>query len=711
MKRFLTLLLTVAMTLTLCAFSLAATATPEPPPAGGVTVEPAGRAASLTVNAPAGTVVASLAAMGENVWLTTHRGEFYRGATADTIYLVDMLSGTLTEVFARETDDIHRFTPDTQGGIWAQTLEYDFGENGDAVTYKAVLHHIGPDGEVLAQMDVSNLMDETTGIVNLQPWEDGGVLVQRGIYNDASFILMDSTGNIVKTVALPHGAYSIRRLDDGTYIGATWRRDGGEADGMYMFTIDPEAETCTEIETQGDEIDYYESLLCGDGDTLWIEDTNAVYSYDRAANMVVRRFAWVDMGVYMPAGAFLRGGHLWAAEFVPDGSAVRVFSLRTEGDERQTLTLAAFYADDIILHAIAAFNRSNDDYRIALTDYGNTNSEDILQPDLTAFWADIDAGNVPDMVSVYDLPYDALRRQGLLADLTALIDADPEMDRDDFIPAHWDAVTVDGEILSLAPFFIVGTQWADPKDVTREDFTLERFIQMCHEDQPMYQFLDTPEVRSWAINDMLAANAPQFFDLEAGTCNFDSQLFRDLIQAYKDMGVDNYTNDDNRLNAMAIVSYEWMTMAEMIGGYTEPVGHPTTEGGKYAFLPRVELAMTTVSTAPEACWEFVRMLMTDEYQSMPKGVYQYSLPVRWSGLEKAEARDREENPELTQAHVSKLNKILAGDMYVSRSASEAEEILGIVDGELERFFTGAADIDTAVAAIQEKVSQYLAEQS
>ena len=114
--------------------------------------------------------------------------------------------------------------------------------------------------------------------------------------------------------------------------------------------------------------------------------------------------------------------------------------------KKEIITVAQleYYPDYQFANRIIRFNRSHDDVRIEYKDYTQYNTEDNAQAGLTKLMTELGAGNVPDILPVSQLPYKQLAAKGILEDLYPYIDADPQLDRNDFFPNVLTALESDG---------------------------------------------------------------------------------------------------------------------------------------------------------------------------------------------------------------------------------------------------------------------------
>ena len=103
-------------------------------------------------------------------------------------------------------------------------------------------------------------------------------------------------------------------------------------------------------------------------------------------------------------------------------------------------------------HYAARFNRDNTDSRVRFRGY---TSAGLSAAALIA--KDISEGNAPDIILFSDvMPYTMFSGSDTLADLYRFIDADPELGREDFIPAAVEPFSDNGKLCALTLSFCCG---------------------------------------------------------------------------------------------------------------------------------------------------------------------------------------------------------------------------------------------------------------
>ena len=161
-------------------------------------------------------------------------------------------------------------------------------------------------------------------------------------------------------------------------------------------------------------------------------------------------------------------------------------------------------------------------------------------------------------------------------------------------------------------------------------------------------------------------------------------------------------------------------------------GYPGLPGNGNAFRPQLQLAMASTSKNKEAAWSFLRTLLLPENQdfdrpdetstvhSMPtnKAVFDamvqayvdqwYTTGVDFTAFVVNPYEEEVEVERWTQEDIDAFYALIEGTTVVVRPQ---ETIAGILRDEINRFFAGQQDAQTAAKAIQNRVQLCLDEQN
>lgn len=207
-----------------------------------------------------------------------------------------------------------------------------------------------------------------------------------------------------------------------------------------------------------------------------ISDGSYLYGYSIETNEQTVILSWIELGfaevftaqigIFDDGRIFiLMGNRNAAGEWVTDLYILTPVS-RGEMPDTIILTLGALTVGYDVRRAVAAFNRQNSLYRIEVYEYVNQADipAGVLAPGaLEAIWdqaimrfqVDLMAGNVPDIIF---MPTYEIIDRGFLLDLNPFIDADPDINRADFIPNVFSGlVRPDGTLPGISNKFNIQT--------------------------------------------------------------------------------------------------------------------------------------------------------------------------------------------------------------------------------------------------------------
>lgn len=668
-----------------------------------------GLAEDAALTLPEGEQLAGFAPGSDGAfWLTACRTDDpgpWQLSEGERLYRTDP-DGGLRLVYVREDvdpspgvydgADITALADGGDGTAWLAVEEGYIAGDGMTILYTYDLLRVDADGEVLAETDLSALCPEDgMSLVSLTPYGGGGVLALLRGDNGDFLAALDASGNGLPAPALPGTGRTeaLVLLTDGSIAGCRLDTDalGGDPTGVSLVLLAPGADSFTAAPLDDLSPAYITDAVAGDSGTVWLlHARTALYAYDRATGQLIEGPDLLDLGVEDLAGAICQDGTLYAAAYGDGYRSLSMLPVPTDG-AGEPLVLASFYHfSGPEARLVAEYNRAHPEQPVQVRSYAEYDDP------LTRFNNDIIAGDVPDMVYLWNMPYDALLKQGLLADLTDYIEADPDIRREDYVNSMWDAVTVDGGIYSIVSRFRVGACWGVEGGLTTEEFTMDRMEAEAAAGRTVFSFEggESQEARSWLFQDLLLPNLGAFVDFDDVSCSFDSPEFIRLLETVKTMPL---TGGDPLVAERGYLGQYFVMPGETLLGY------PTAAGGTFLFQPDIELAITARARDPEACWAFLRSFLLGEIQ---EDTIMSDLPVRRDvrGLYTVETGGADSGADAVAA-------ILDGPMTVYREASRASAVLDIVQEETAAFFAGSATAEDVAASLQSRVSLYLAEQN
>ena len=469
------------------------------------------------------------------------------------------------------------------------------------------------------------------------------------------------------------------------------------------------------------------------GSEFMMDDDTAVSVWNVGEENFTEKINLLDSGIdgsTMSGLTAVKEGLFWAirSDYGDDGIfRERVCALTKippeEVKEKTVITIACAYTS-AIRERILAFNRESAEYQVKVIDYSVYPSYPTNEQ-VTRLNLDMISENAPDILYLdgFEGMVDDYIRQGLLEDLNTWIDADPEIDRADYLNNIFEAYEVNGGLYELPTSFEINTLKADAKYVGDvPGITMEELRQLGKK-YPEYKLVD--DSQSGFLQDMLQFGT--MMDTVNGTCNFDSEEFIELLEVAKELP--ETTTGDGRLSIL-----QWAYIREFEDfrrweiqfnpnkvDYTY-IGFPGI-GGNGALIQSngLSFAITSQSEHKEGAWEFIRYYLGEEYQtSVGLHVSAAEFPVKLSVLEQQaenatkpiSASGRDEEGEFTVPGLSedRADELMAYLKSLNQTGRLDWDVYNIVVEEAGAFFAGQKTVQDVAKTIQGRVWIYLAEQ-
>ena len=436
---------------------------------------------------------------------------------------------------------------------------------------------------------------------------------------------------------------------------------------------------------------------------------------------------------------------------------------------KETITLGCLYLDYNAQDQLVKFNRSNDKYRIEVRDYSeynmvaaaSTEGKTVdVNPGLTKFNTEIMAGNVPDIIDISSLNYVQLASKGIIEDLYPYIDADKELNRDDFFANVLRAMEVDGKLCTTVPgFYINAVMGASSVVGDTPGWTYEEFdaalASMPEGCQPFDQYV----TRDAILQSCLALDMEQFVNWGTGECRFDSQQFIDLLNFAnrfpESFDWENYDYSAEESTTSRIAQGKQMLVQtsvyqiedlfynqyiESFGGNVTFIGYPTASGtGNMLGIEGNGFAMSSKSQYKDVVWDFLRIFMTKDYQEQSvwslasrKDIFdekaqeamtvQYQkdedgneildeegnkIPIARYGRWNEATGESEEVYAIEPEQIDQLRELIAS---TDKKANYDNAIFDIVNEQAAAFFQGQKSAEEVAKLVQSKANIFVNEQ-
>lgn len=366
---------------------------------------------------------------------------------------------------------------------------------------------------------------------------------------------------------------------------------------------------------------------------------------------------------------------------------------------------------------IYSFNASGSGWTLTEVDY-TQGGEISVQDALTGLYADIAAGEGPDLLLLDGVPVESLIRRGYLEDIAQLLEGDSELSADDIVFAG----RLGGGTYYVSRGFGIDTyaglksNFGEAEGWTPVEY-LEAERSLTPGAQMMYYVTRESFIRDAALRYMQKA-----IDWQAGSCDFDSAEFISLLETAGQITehpetteFTGYTPPEEQLrtgetyvetvhvgSVTALRDFE-----ERVGQELSFVGMPTPDGSNGSVMdPSQPVGVLAGGENTDGCLEFLKFLLLS-YDLSYGAENNASLPMYRPYLEQLEAEAEAEGrmtPEDTECFEDFLTSVESSTLC-------DETALGIICEESAAYFAGACTAEEAARVIQERLSIYVAEQS
>ena len=409
--------------------------------------------------------------------------------------------------------------------------------------------------------------------------------------------------------------------------------------------------------------------------------------------------------------------------------------------EKTTLTLACRQLPEALSRAIQKFNRQSADCRVVVRDYTTMAASGIDR--LTT---DLNAGNMPDLFCMEGVDEQTLVNKGYLEDLWPYIDNDEQLDREALVQPAFDAMSVDGKLYTVTRGFTLESTLGLKALVGDEPgWSFAEFDQLVKNTPDLESYGNIYFDRSYALDQFLELYTGNYINWEAEEAYFDSPEF---IEAMEYLML--YPEEVNRRRGDApnywmpegkelFTRYELRRLWEYESAKISRVGHsdiavwkgyPGLGGNGSAIHPQLQSAMASTGEHKEAAWSFLRTMLLPENQDFYRDDNSHSasdgFPTNkavfdemvqnyiepWSNENYTRGAINNYGEKITidpwtQEDIDAFYALIEGATVVVRPQ---ETIAAILRDEINRFFAGQQDAQTAAKAIQNRVQLCLDEQ-
>lgn len=731
-KRTAAMLLAVVLLLTLCACGKGAapdvTPAPEPSAESAETLNydvPCAVTATNVYPFEGGWNIKDLARIGNTLLLAASQSGNYRAALADytvsddgTVSLSPVRELSIPDLTGRGMPYISCVSAGEDGCFYVVSAELPkayFSDGAlttnDGYTGEYTICSFSPAGELLGTIELHDW--ENGGITRLAALSDGRLLVysvdffDMNNYAERNYYIaaLSADGSVKAAETLDSGLFGSKAIGDKFY-GMFASLD---ASNEYV-AIDPDTAEVSPIAGQENlphdcPISWIES--CDEGSEWIVLIGSDFYSIDPAAGsaeLVLSYDEFAQSSLRIDALSKLGDG-LYA---VANGGDALVLLRRAPIDSsgRQIVKVACCDAGFTANPAVLALNSTDDKYFYMMTE--TTKQELALR---------LTAGDVPDLVlmssSYLDEAGDMVNTaSNVFADLYPYLDADPELGRDSFLPNMLDGLTTNGELHALYNSTEIISLSALEKYVgDGKNLSIDDYRRIIAENDELAAMFGPWMTKSNLLGWICSTCINDYVDYANGTCDFNNDSFKALLEWCSEMNPDyegevmpegyaTYSEDEALLHLN-----DYMNIGTLANSmYPINVGFPSGagNGSYYSCVYAMGMAIPAAAENKDGAWNFIRSQLVLQAQTWSEDAIA-SLPVNMEAMQRVIDAIAVNDP----AQAARLTELLNGITTVI-SGSDVAIRETIIDCA-KAYFNGDRSLDDTAAAIQDKLSLYMAE--
>lgn len=662
-----------------------------------------------------------------------------------------------------ELVELREYWSDAPDGVEKYSEEWYDSYNYEENYYIRTLDENGVEKSIV-KMDMDAVLQDTDYFYPYRVAVSAdGTLLSGG---DGGVYAFDiATGEYLYHIECGDWVDNLIAMPDGS-VGACYYDYNGNGGEVFAIFDENKREFGESVPVNGD---LYNAIGGSGKYALYYTNGTNFYGFNAETGEAEKLFNWINCDV--------NGDFLDSYAVLEDGTVVGLLNERDSDYEhatlslvtisqkpydqvphKQVITLGTQYLQYDQRNQIINFNRKNDQYRIEVLDYSEYNTEDDYSAGLTKLKTEIMSGTIPDILDLNGLPAKQLAAKGLLTDLYEMLDADPELSREDFFPNVLAALESDGKLYATVSSFSIQTVIGASRVVgDTPGWTYQQLLDALATMPEGCEVFGVGTTRDTVLNTSLTLDMDRFVNWNTGEVHFDSQEFIDLLefaaQFPSEFDWENYEwsdGDDSRQRIMQgkqmlldcyLYSLDSLNYYQYIfGGDIDDmtfIGYPCSDGAGSMLSLQAGYAISKNCTDKDAAWQFVRQFLTEAYQD---NVYQFPTNIHSYEKMKIKAMTPEyekdfngnyvldENGErievsrggmgwseddivwfyaTTQEQADKVEELIRN---TTRVYDENDAIFEIVSEQAAAFFVGQKSAADVAKLVQSKANIYVNEQ-
>lgn len=461
-----------------------------------------------------------------------------------------------------------------------------------------------------------------------------------------------------------------------------------------------------------------------------------LFAYDAESGDSVKLFEWLDVNINYDrlcavlmaeeGGAFCLGiddktGMIFADMLMPVSEA--------ELPEKTVLTVGITSTGGFDWDKILEFNRNNEEYYLKAIFYTDEESGGVFGTGAQKLALDVTTGAAPDIYQIDDIPAETFARRGAFCDLTPFIERD--LGESALYKPFADKISIDGKIYEAYSSFVLVTAVGLEKNVgAAKDWSFDKLRAAYAALPPGAAAFDDGGTTEFILKELLSGGIYDFVDFEHAVCDFESGEFASILEfaaaaaGNEHEGESFAAMENGELLLSTAYVYEpglyALYRAHSTDEEVSVVGYPSKSGGVTLMFAGGGFAISAASAHKEAAWEFIKPLLTEEYQC--ERLDRMGFPTNAAAFEKYLAAEKippvgggtayhygsgVNFDSVTEQERQELRELIDGATFYREK--DYADIISIIREESAHFFAGSCSAEDCAARVQGRVGILLSE--
>lgn len=464
--------------------------------------------------------------------------------------------------------------------------------------------------------------------------------------------------------------------------------------------------------------------------------STALFAYDAESGDSVKLFEWLNVNINYDrlcavlmaedGSAFCLGiddktGTIFADMLTPVSEA--------ELPEKTVLTVGITSTGGFDWDKILEFNRNSEEYYLKAIFYTDEENGGVFGAGAQKLALDVTTGAAPDIYQIDDIPAETFARRGAFCDLTPLIERD--LGENALYKPFADKISIDGKIYEAYSDFVLVTVVGLEKSVgAAEDWDFDRFCAAYAALPPGAAAFDDGDTAEFILGELLSGGIYDFVDFEHAACDFESGEFASMLEFAASAAGNEHEGESFAAmkNGSLLLSTAYVYEPGLYSLYRAHstdeevffVGYPSKSGGVTLMCAGGGFAISAGSAHKEAVWEFIKPLLTEEYQC--ERLDRMGFPTNAVAFKKYLAAEKAPPAgggtayhygngvnfdSVTEQERQELRELIDGATFYREK--DYADIISIIREESAHFFAGNCSAEDCAARVQGRVGILLSE--